>query len=92
MEEVKFSGNNLYFPPTEVLAKDWISIKKYLKQFMTSSIEGEGKAESKTLKLTVTPNMATEEKDQAQNFKNSIVSTEEDFTDDKFDKKIEQNR
>ena len=59
---------------------------------MTSSIEGEGKAESKTLKLTVTPTKATKGKGQAQNSENSIVSTEEDFTDDKFDKKIEQNR
>ena len=94
LEEVKFSGNNLYFPPSEVLARDWFSIKKYLKQFMTSSIEEEGKAESKTLKLTVTgaPNKASKENGQAQNFKNSIVSTEEDFTDDKFDKKIEENR
>ena len=92
LEEVKFSGNILYFPPAEVLAKDWISIKKYLKQFMTSSIEQEGKAESKTLRLTVTPTKASKGKGQAQNSENSIASTEEDFTDDKFDKKIEQNR
>ena len=89
LEEVKFSGNNLHFPPAEVLARDWSSIKKYLKQFMASSIEEKSKAESKTLKLALagTPNNVTRDKVQVQDScKSSIVSTEENFTDftDKF--------
>ena len=88
LEELKFSGNNLHFPPAEVLARDWSSIKKYLKQFMTSSIEEKSKAESKTLKLTLvgTPNNLRRGKGQAQDSKTSIVSTEDYFTDftDKF--------
>ena len=87
LEEVKFSGNNLHFPPAEILARDWSAIKKYLKQFMTSSIEEEkGKAESKTLKLSLgkTTNIAGG-KDRVKSSKNSIASTEEDFAD-KFDR------
>ena len=87
LEELKFSGNNLHFPPAEVLARDWSSIKKYLKQFMTSSVEEKSKAESKTLKLSLvgSTNNLTRGKVQAQESKTSIVSTE-DFTDfkDKF--------
>ena len=93
MEEVKFSGNNLHFPPAEVLARDWSSIKKYLKQFMTSSAEEKSKAESKTLNFTLAgrPNNVTRAKVQVQDsFKSSIVSTEENFTD--FTNKFRSNR
>lgn len=93
LEEVKFSGNNLHFPPAEVLARDWSSIKKYLKQFMTSSAEEKSKAESKTLNLALAgrPNNVTRAKVQVQDScKSSIVSTEENFTD--FTNKFRSSR
>ena len=39
LEEVKFSGNSLEFPPEEILIQHWKQIKLYLKQFVNSSKE-----------------------------------------------------
>ena len=87
LEEVKFSGNNLYFPPAEVLAKDWSSIKKYLKQFMTSSMEEKCKAEMKTLTLTLSETCINPKRGKGQqNSKIRIASSTEDgFSESKFD-------
>ena len=85
LEEVKFSGNNLHFPPEDILSQDWASIKQYLRQYMTKSNLVKKSPSGNKLNLALTSISINTTKDSRTDLTSSdpiFSSSDDDYFDE----------